>query len=261
MPTMHLHLDRRPPAGPVSRASAAPAEGPPARRAVGLLRQLPLFEGVLGGEAEAALREAQVLEQPAGTVLFSAGEPADRLYVLVEGRVRLMLGQGPSARTLAVLARGDTIGLAALLRGDLYPVGAAVVDDARLVLLPEPTVRRLIAEQPAIAARLVGDMGAKLARVVRDIGGFIPRSARARVARMLHDLHRTAADESGELSYGEPKRVIASRLAMTPETLSRELHALSEQGLIESRRTRVRVLDPVRLQQVADEAAPAFGPA
>jgi CRP-like cAMP-binding protein len=258
---MHLHLDRRRPAGTAPRAAAARAEDPPARRAVGLLRQLPLVEGVLGGAAEAALREARVVEQPAGTVLFTAGEPADRLYVLVDGRVRLMLGQGPSARKLPVLERGDTIGLAALLRGDLYPVGAAVVDDARLVVLPEPTMRRLIAEQPAIAARLVGDMGAKLARFVRDIGGFTPRSARARVARMLHDLHRAAADASGELSYGESKRVIASRLAMTPETLSRELHSLSEQGLIESRRTRVRVLDPARLQQVADEAAPAAGPA
>jgi len=128
MPTMHLHLDRRRPAGTAPRVAAARAEDPPARRAVGLLRQLPLFEGVLGGEAETALREAQVVEQPAGTVLFTAGEPADRLYVLVDGRVRLMLGQGLSARMLPVLERGDTIGLAALLRGDLYPVGAAVVE-------------------------------------------------------------------------------------------------------------------------------------
>ena len=118
----------------------------------------------------------------------------------------------------------------------------------------------MLARHPAIGARLVGDMGAKLARFVRDIGGFTQRTARARVARLLYDLHRDAAD-GAEIAFGEPKRMIASRLAMTPETLSRELHALAAAGLIDSRRTRFRVLDEAGLARAAEDAVAVAGTA
>jgi CRP-like cAMP-binding protein len=251
--TMHVQLDR---ARPSLRRTPSSDEAP-ALRALRLLRPLPLFDGVLGEEAEPAFAEAVVVSAPAGTVLFEAGQPGSMLYVVVSGRIRLLLGQGPAARALAVMGRGDTIGLAALLRGDLYPVTAVTVDEALLVGLPSDTVQRLMVERPAIAARLVGDMGAKLARFVRDIGGFTQRTARARVARMLLDLYRAAGPDEADLAYAEPKRTIASRLAMTPETLSRELHALSAQGLIDSRRTRFRVLDAAGLARAADDSAPA----
>lgn len=253
---MQVQLD------PVRSASTSPrritpSDETPALRALRLLRPLPLFDGALGEDAEPAFAEAVVVSAPAGTVLFEAGQPGSMLYVVVSGRVRLMLGHGPSTRVLAVMGRGDTIGLAALLRGDLYPVTAVVAEDALLVGLPAESVQRAMLERPAIAARLVADMGAKLARFVRDIGGFTQRTARARVARMLFDLHRSAGGDEGELAYGEPKRAIASRLAMTPETLSRELHALAEQGLIDSRRTRFRVLDAAGLARAAEDGPPS----
>lgn len=225
------------------------------RRVARLLRPLPLFEGVTLDD-DAPLDGAFVRSCTAGTVLFTAGEPAESLYVVVLGRVRLVLGADPDGRALAVLGRGDTIGMAALLRGDLYPATAVVVEDALLVGLPAATLRRLTMERPAIAARLVGDISAKLARFVRDIGGFSARSARARVARLLCDLRRDAQGGTDELAFGEPKRVIAQRLAMTPETLSRELHALAAGGLIESRRTRFRVLDAQALERAATDAPP-----
>lgn len=228
--------------------------GSPAR----LLAPLPLFEGVALGE-DAPLAGARVYARAAGAVLFTAGDPAEVLYVLVSGRVRLVLGPGTDGRVLSMLGRGDTIGMAALLRGDLYPATAVVVEDAVLVGLPAATLRRLTIERPAIAARLVGDIGAKLARFVREIGGFSARSARARVARLLCDLRRDAQAGADEFAFGEPKRVIAQRLAMTPETLSRELHALAAGGLIESHRTRFRVLDPQALERAAADrpASPA----
>jgi CRP-like cAMP-binding protein len=246
-------------AAPTAASAGPVVEG---ERAARLLATLSLFDGALPLDARAAFVDATVLSRPAGTVLFEAGQPAEVLYVIVFGKVRLKLGSEPGSRVLAVLGRGDTIGLAALLRGDLYPVSAAVVEDAMLVGLPASCVQRLMAEYPVIAARLVGDLGAKLARFVRDIGGFTQRSARARVARLLIDLHRGAtsdAEREAGVSFVESKRTIASRLAMTPETLSRELHALAEQGLIESRRTRFRVLDEAGLERSADEALPPPG--
>lgn len=258
---MHLSLDRAGLPGAAPPLAVQAAGDRQQAHAVRLLRQLPLFDGVLPATADAAFADATVLTCAAGTVLFEAGTPAETLYLVAIGRVRLTFGGAPDtggSRQLGVLGRGDTIGQAALLKGDLYPVSAVVVDDALLVALPAACVQRLMVDHPAIAARLVGDMGVKLARYVRDIGGFSQRSARARVARLLSDLHRSAGQttEAVDISFGEPKREIASRLAMTPETLSRELHALAESGCIESRRTRFRVLDAAGLARAADDTAP-----
>jgi CRP-like cAMP-binding protein len=257
---MHLDLDRAGRAAPNARPPQ-PDGAPAARRIARLLRHLPLFDGAVDEACDRAFLGATLVSVPAGTMLFEAGEPASALYVVLGGRVRLLLDCGGIVRVLSVLGRGDTVGMAALLRGDLYPVSAEVAADAELVAIPAATVHRLIAEHPAIAARLVGDLGARLARFVRDIGGFTQRSARARVARMLLDLRRETPGDTAELSYDEPKRAIASRLAMTPETLSRELAALAAMGLIESRRTRVRVLDGDGLARAAADGLPLPGPA
>jgi CRP-like cAMP-binding protein len=259
---MHLSLDRAGVSGAVPPLAVQADGDRQQAHALRLLRQMPLFDGVLTAAAETAFADATVLTRHAGTVLFEAGTPASTLYLVAVGRIRLAFNAGPDtagSRLLGVLGRGDTIGLAALLRDDLYPVTAVVDDDALLVALPAACVQRLMVDHPAIAARLVGDMGAKLARFVRDIGGFTQRSARARVARLLHDLYRSIgeSDDAGEIVFGEPKRTIASRLAMSPETLSRELHALAESGLIESRRTRFRVLDSAGLARVADDIVPS----
>jgi CRP-like cAMP-binding protein len=252
---MHLDLERGRPAAASSPRAAQSAAETHGSRAARLLRHLPLFEGTVAEGSDGPFADASVVTAATGTMLFEAGEPASVLYVVVYGRVRLMLGRGASARVLAVMGRGDTIGLAALLRGDLYPVTAVVAEDALLVGLPAATVQRMMAEHPTVAARLVGDMGAKLARFVRDIGGFTQRSARARVARMLTELHRAGGAAEAEVTFHEPKRAIASRLAMTPETLSRELHALAALGVIESRRTRFRVLDADGLARAAEDGA------
>lgn len=256
---MHVSVERAEGAGPVALPGAAVGEP---ERAARLLGTLSLFEGALPADPSDAFAEAVVVSHCAGTVLFDAGQPAQVLYVVIVGRVRLVVGSGQGSRVLAVLGRGDTVGLAALVRGDLYPVTAVVAEDAVLVGLPAVCMQRLMAEYPLVAARLVGDMGVKLARFVRDIGGFTQRSARARVARMLLELHRGGGpdtDPPGEIAFVEAKRTIASRLAMTPETLSRELHALAEQGMIDSRRTRFRVLDEASLERSAEDASPPLG--
>jgi len=239
-------------------AGGTRADRPEARTAsaASLLGHLPLFEGVRADELERAVVGATVLRPRAGERLFAAGDRADALYVVVSGRVRLHLGLHAHDRVIAVMGRGDCIGLAVLLDDSHYPVSAQVGEDSVVVRIDAATVLETLMAHPLVSVRLIRDMGAKLASFVRDIGGYTQQTARGRVAGMLVDLHRRDDSHSGTITFGEPKRLIASRLAMTPETLSRELHALAELGLIESERTAFRVLDLPALERAAENDGP-----
>jgi CRP/FNR family transcriptional regulator, dissimilatory nitrate respiration regulator len=218
-----------------------------------LISQLPLFQGVAPAELDGVCGDASVLRVPAGATVFVAGEPADGLYVVVLGRVRLNLGSGANSRVIAVMERGDCIGLAVLLQRGTYPVTATAAEDSLLVRVPATTVQRVMAEVPALASRLIGDMASKLAGFVKDIGGYTQRSARARVASLLLDMRRDTPQDVAEVAFREPKRLVASRLAMTPETLSRELGGLAAEGAIESHRNRFRLLDRAALERAVVE--------
>jgi CRP-like cAMP-binding protein len=218
-----------------------------------LVSQLPLFSGVGAAELDDVCADASVLRVAANETVFAAGDPAAALYIVVLGRIRLNLGLGAGTRVIALMERGDCIGLAVLLQRGRYPVTAVAAEDSLLVRIPAATVERVMADVPKLASRLVSDMAAKLSNFVKDIGGYTQHSARARVATLLLDLRRDAPDDLNDVGFREPKRLIASRLAMTPETLSRELGALAAEGAIESYRNRFRVVDADALERAATD--------
>ena len=76
-----------------------------------VVRQAPLF-AALDDEAAAALRATMVqTEVPRGQVLFHEGDPGDRLYVIVEGKVKLGRASGDGRENLlAILGPGEMFG-------------------------------------------------------------------------------------------------------------------------------------------------------
>lgn len=103
------------------------------------------------------------VQRRAGEVVFSAGEPADVLYVVRSGEVAVMV----ESKEVERLGEGAMFGEMALI--DQGPRSATVVaaTDCDLIPVDRPTFRRLVQEAPFFAENVMKVMAERLRRVAQ----------------------------------------------------------------------------------------------
>ncbi len=124
---------------------------------VARLSSVPLFTDVPRAALERILRDSELVDRADGEVLLRSGEPADALYVLVEGEVEVQVpGLVPSLPVASiVLGEGEVLGESCLL-GDAQRGADVVARGAvRAIRLPRALLDALVAESPAVGAVLL----------------------------------------------------------------------------------------------------------
>ena len=119
-----------------------------------LLAHSDLFAGLADGDLERLARAARRLRLVAGDVLFSSGQPRTACYLILDGRLEVMVETGEGAGALAVLGPGDAVGEASLLGVGEHSATARSLTDMLLLELPAESVRREL-EDDARAAMAV----------------------------------------------------------------------------------------------------------
>jgi CRP-like cAMP-binding protein len=210
-------------------------------REFALVARLPIFTGLDQARTRRLLDHALVRSFGRSAVLFLQDEPATRFYVILDGWVRLyrQTSEGQES-TIAVYARGDSFAEAAILQSGAVPVTAVVIDDARLLVIEaEPFLRHLRAD-PKLCLNMMASMSNHLRRLVQQVEQLTVRSSTERLGDFL--LRLVPAGDAGGAVVRLPldKAMIAARLGMQPETLSRALARLRPLG-IETRGSRVTI--------------------
>jgi uncharacterized membrane protein len=129
------------------------------------LRTVPLFAS-LDDEAAGALRS--LLEEqraPAGSVLFSAGDAGDAMYLIEAGRVRIHIRDADGHDvTLAELGRGDFFGEMAILDGKPRSAQATVTEDVLLSVLARGDFLAFVRRNPDVALKMMTAITNRLRR-------------------------------------------------------------------------------------------------
>lgn len=95
-------------------------------------------------------------EYPAGTILFEQGQPADRLYVLLSGRVEIVFKPyDGEALSVTTIEPGGVFGWSAALGRAAYTSGAFVVDNCQCLSIRGLDLRRICEEHPAAGVLLL----------------------------------------------------------------------------------------------------------
>jgi predicted acylesterase/phospholipase RssA/CRP-like cAMP-binding protein len=153
----------------VSLSPGGPASAIDQAELMALLREAPLFQ-VLGEPELTALRDqVDVVFLAGGETLFRQGEPGDSLYVVVSGRlgVLLELSGETGARTLAELGRGESVGEMALLAEEPRSASVIAIRDTTLVRLSRQAFERVVAGNPRAMMQLARTLVARLRRTGR----------------------------------------------------------------------------------------------
>ena len=195
------------------------------------LGRVPLFAGLPPAPLRDLLADTWVQVYPRGTILFNQDEPATRFFVVLAGWVKLYRAtEDGEESVIAVLTRGESFAEAAIFDQGQYPVSATPAEDTRLLVVPaEPFLRRLN-ERADLALKMLAAMSRHLRRLVAQVEQLTLRSATERLAEFLV---RLCPQPSGPAIIHLPldKVLIAGRLGMQPETLSRSLAKLRAHGV------------------------------
>lgn len=190
------------------------------------MRKLPLFAEVASAQVEAMLKPAFLQRFPAHVDLVHEGEPADFLHVVVEGQVEVFSAYRDRETTVAVLGPGHSFIVAAVILDRLYLKSARALTPARVLLVPAEAVRRAFGEDAAFARALAVELAFAYRGVVKELKNQKLRSSLERLANWLV---ARRAEVGGKNRFDLPfeKKILASRLGMAPEVLSRSFAALA----------------------------------
>lgn len=196
-----------------------------------IVRSTPLFGTMQQDVVQSIVGNRAVRSYDKGAVLFQQGEAAASFFVVLDGWVKLfrMTPDGSEA-VVGVFRRGETFAEAAIFLGGRYPVSAEVVTNARLLRVDGEVLRNRICEQPDLAMSMLASASYHLKSLVEQIEQIKLLSAPQRIADFLVRLC-PVRDGSCTIELPYEKALIASRLGMKPESLSRALAKLRPLGV------------------------------
>lgn len=218
---------------------------------VDCLLRLPMLAELRPEEVQALTLEAAVTTYADDALLFSVGDPADRFFAVVEGYVRLFaLNNDGHETTIEVIGPGCSFAEAAIFATGRYPVNAEVTAGSRLISVRDQALMRLLRDDPGLALRMLGCLHRWHLRLMQELLQLKAQSPGGRLARyLLGLLEQTPGATSITLPHR--KGVIAARIGITPESLSRALARLGRLG-VESEGNVVKIPDPEALRRFCE---------
>lgn len=212
----------------------------------------PLFAGLAPDAFALLLDGARVEDYPAAGPLFAAGDPADRFFVVLAGRVTLfVLTEAGEQSVIEWFDPVCTFAEAAILSSGRFPLHCAVAAGTRLVHIPAAPLLRRLEQRPDLAFTLLSGLARWRTRLADEIATLKSRSPAQRLAGFLLGLAPAGA-EAGRVRLPLSKTVLASRIGIAPESLSRALVRLRPHG-VEARGREIVLSDPAALRRFCAE--------
>jgi len=217
-----------------------------------ILSRLPLFQELAPEQIailETACRERRLAK---GEMLFQKGDMPKGFFVVVFGQIKLAFpsSQG-NEKVMQIVGPRQSFGEAIMFLNRPCPVFAEGLVDSLLLHIGSAPVFELLETDPLFARRMLAGLSMRLHSLVQDVETYSLRSSAQRVVGyLLQQCPQDGACEgSFDISLPTSKQVIASRLNLTPETLSRIFHDLSTTGLISVSGKQITINDAKRLRE------------
>ena len=132
-------------------------------------------------------REGTTVYYRKGQVLFSQGDPADAVFSIRKGKVKLTVGSNLSKEVIvAILTAGDLVGEACLVgQQPVRLATASAMSEASIVRVPKPTMLRLLRDDNAFAGLVLSYVLTRNIRIEEDLVDQLFNSSEKRLARVL----------------------------------------------------------------------------
>lgn len=179
----------------------------------------------------------------ADELIFSEGESADNLPVVISGRVKMVHFLEPGKEVIiGIFDRGEMFAVPPVFDGKSYPSAAIAMEPTELLLIPRKRFLELIKTSPDLALAVIEWMCAMLREKTATIQNLATASPEHRVANVLLKL-ADREERIGPVRIELRRQEIAEMAGLTTETTIRVIRKLADKELLEIDRGKV-IIDP-----------------
>lgn len=216
------------------------------------LRRVSFCRSLSSATIEALADVAQVRHYPRGTVVTVEGEPAEAMYVVLQGQVKVTRSSIEGREQIMhVVKPGDHFNTVPIFDGRPCPATNEVVEAADLLVLSTTAMEAVLADYPDLARALVKEFAGRLRHLVGLVAELSLLSVQARLARLI--LRETTGNEAGTPRQPLTQTEIAAQLGTVREVISRALKSFEAEGLIELMgRGHLQIVDRAGLERRAE---------
>jgi CRP-like cAMP-binding protein len=218
-----------------------------------VVRTAPLFTA-LDDDAAASLRASMsTVRVNKGDTLFKEGDDGDRLYVVVEGKLKLGTSSGDGRENLlSILGPGDMFGELSLFDPGPRTATATAVTDTRLLALANDQVIGWVTRHPQVSLQLLGRLAQRLRRTNEVLADLVFADVPGRVAKALIDLGTRFGiqkDDGLHVNHDLTQEELAQLVGASRETVNKALADFAGRGWVRLEPRAVVVLDYERLSK------------
>jgi CRP-like cAMP-binding protein len=219
------------------------------------LRRIYLFEAMNDAQLETIRRTMRVRELDESERLFDFGQPPTQFFYLSDGQIKLFRNSADGyEKVIEVLRSGDTFAEAVMFmqRMNGYPVSAEAISPSCVWAFDSATMTDILHESVDSCFHLLANLSIRLRHHVDEIERLTLHNATFRVVNFLLRQVPEGTEPGTGVRLSMPKNVLASRLAIQPETFSRILARLTRSGLLRVQRNDIVLEDLDGLRALAD---------
>lgn len=185
----------------------------------------------------------------AKTFLLREGETPEALFILADGLVQLLTSQCGTNTTVLILKPITCFITYAALCGEILPASARTIGPAKVYRMAAADARHLVETDTDFARFVLNDLAGAQSALMQELTSLRTKTALQRLVAWVVAM-RDKAKTSTALELPYDKSLLAARLGMAPETLSRNLAQLAKLGVaVHGRKLRIKNFE--RLRQIA----------
>lgn len=192
---------------------------------------VPIFNHLDAADLQEMAKATQSESYRRGEIIYRPGEPADKLYIVHRGRIKIYrLSEAGKEQLIRILEPGDFTGELALFSRTVHDDYAEAMEDTELCTMRRNDLQEYLLKYPAISLHILSEFSNRLSHTEKLLARLATESTDKRIAGYLLELSESQGSSTIKLPM--TRKDLAAFLGTTPETVSRKLTEFEQAGWI-----------------------------
>ncbi len=203
---------------------------------------VPIFNHLESEQMQEIMKAIRSASYKKGELIYLAGDTDDSLYIVRKGKIRIYrLSDSGKEQLVRILNPGDFTGELALFRESYHEAYAEAMSDSEVCIIKRNDLRAFLLKYPTIALKILEEFSKRLDMSEQQTTRVATEKAETRLAQYIAELKK---GDSMDVELSMSQKDLASYLGTTPETISRKLADLENNGYIKLKSSRkIKILD------------------